>query len=47
MNSPGQERGDQPADFATPFVPVPFAQEGQYLPSARDVVQAVRRVMVS
>lgn len=30
-----------------PFVPVPFAQEGLYLPSARDVVQAVRRVMVS
>lgn len=30
-----------------PFAPVPFAQEKQYLPSAADVVQAVKRVMVS
>jgi pyruvate dehydrogenase E1 component beta subunit len=36
-----------PARVGAPFAPVPFAQEKQYLPAAGDVVQAVKRVMVS
>ena len=35
------------ARVGAPFVPVPFAQEKQYLPAAADVVQAVKRVMSS
>lgn len=34
-----------PARVGAPFVPVPFAQEKQYLPGAADVVRAVKRVM--
>ena len=33
------------ARVGAPSVPVPFAQEQQYLPAARDVVEAVRRVV--
>jgi pyruvate dehydrogenase E1 component beta subunit len=36
-----------PVRVGAPFVPVPFAQEKQYLPAAAEVVQAVKRVMVS
>ncbi len=35
------------ARVGAPFVPVPFAQEQQYLPGASDVVQAVRRVLAA
>ncbi len=35
------------ARVGAPFVPVPFAQEKQYLPGAADVVQAVKRVLAT
>jgi pyruvate dehydrogenase E1 component beta subunit len=42
---PGRAR-PRVARVGAPFAPVPFAQEKDYLPSAADVVQAVRRVMI-
>jgi pyruvate dehydrogenase E1 component beta subunit len=36
-----------PARVGAPFVPVPFAQEKQYLPGAADVVRAVQGVMAA
>ncbi len=39
--------GTRVARVGAPFVPVPFAQEQQYLPAAADVVEAVRRVAAS
>lgn len=35
------------ARVGAPFVPVPFAQEQQYLPGANDVVQAARKVLAA
>jgi pyruvate/2-oxoglutarate/acetoin dehydrogenase E1 component len=43
---PGRTR-PRVARVGAPFAPVPFAQEQAYLPSAADVVQAVKRVVSS